>query len=263
MKNLEAIIFDWAGTTVDFGCFAPVQAFIEIFNKRGIEVTIDEARLPMGLPKWEHIKAMLSMPRINALWNTLYNRSFENEDIDLLFQDFEPLLLSSLKNYSTPIPGVVEVIDILKSNHLKIGSTTGYTRKMIEIVKKEAEILGYRPDYCVTTDETQGIGRPYPYMIFENMKALHIKQVNHVVKVGDTLVDIEEGLSAGVWTIGIIIGSSELGLTFEEFDTLSSNDKILAKEKVRSSFNRAGADFVIDSIYELPELLQKIDEKIS
>ena len=33
MRQLEAVIFDWAGTTVDYGCFAPVEAFIKAFER--------------------------------------------------------------------------------------------------------------------------------------------------------------------------------------------------------------------------------------
>ena len=68
MNKIEAVIFDWAGTTVDFGCFAPVNVFIEIFKEVGIEVTMEEARLPMGMLKWDHIKTMLQMERISNLW---------------------------------------------------------------------------------------------------------------------------------------------------------------------------------------------------
>ena len=64
MKKIEAVIFDWAGTTVDFGSTAPVQAFIEAFGKFGIAPTLEEVREPMGMPKWDHIHKMMQMDRI-------------------------------------------------------------------------------------------------------------------------------------------------------------------------------------------------------
>ena len=68
MNKIEGVIFDWAGTTVDFGCFAPVNVFLEIFKNAGVEVTMEEARIPMGMLKRDHIKAMLKMPRISGIW---------------------------------------------------------------------------------------------------------------------------------------------------------------------------------------------------
>ena len=68
MSKIEAVIFDWAGTTVDFGCMAPVQAFMEAFKAEGIVPTMDEIRGPMGMLKRDHVKTMMSMDRIGGLW---------------------------------------------------------------------------------------------------------------------------------------------------------------------------------------------------
>lgn len=64
MNKIKVIIFDWAGTTVDYGCFAPVRAFMEVFKEYGIEPTMEEVREPMGMLKIDHIRTMLNMPRI-------------------------------------------------------------------------------------------------------------------------------------------------------------------------------------------------------
>ena len=68
MGVYKAAIFDWAGTMIDFGSFAPMGVFVEAFQAFGIEVTIDEARAPMGMPKWDHIKAMMATPRVAEAW---------------------------------------------------------------------------------------------------------------------------------------------------------------------------------------------------
>ena len=67
---------------------------------------------------------------------------------------------------------------------------------------------GYAPDFWISPDGVGGRGRPYPYMIFANMQALGLTAVGNVVKVGDTISDIKEGVNAGVWTAGVIEGSS-------------------------------------------------------
>lgn len=262
MSKVEGVIFDWAGTTVDFGCFAPVNVFIDIFKNASIDVTLEEARAPMGMLKIDHIRAMLSMPRISALWEEKYGRVFNEQDVEKLYAEFEPELLSSLREYTDPIPGVVETVQTLKSQGLRIGSTTGYTQSMMNVVVPHAKKKGYDPDYYTTPDETSSVGRPYPYMIYHNMEKLQLSASWKVVKVGDTLSDIREGVNAGVWTVGVIIGSSEMGLSLGQFHALSNEEKAEAVSKTEKSFMQNGADFTIQSIDELPQLIQKINSLI-
>jgi len=138
MNKVEGVIFDWAGTTVDFGCFAPVNVFIDIFKNAGIDVTMEEARAPMGMLKIDHIRAMLSMPRILTLWEEKYKKSFNEQDVENLYAEFEPALMASLSEYTDPIPTVIEAVETLRNQGLKIGSTTGYTNTMMDIVVPNA-----------------------------------------------------------------------------------------------------------------------------
>ncbi len=79
--KLNTVIFDWAGTTVDYGCFAPVRAFVEAFKKFGIEPTVAEVREPMGMLKKDHIRCMMQMLRINNEWQRIYGRTWTEEDV--------------------------------------------------------------------------------------------------------------------------------------------------------------------------------------
>ena len=255
MHKIEAVIFDWAGTTVDFGCFAPLEVFINIFKKKDIDVSIEEARKPMGMLKIDHIRTMLEMDNIEKQWTEKYNRKPNETDVEELYEAFETELMSSLKKYTDPIEHVVTTINKLKENGIKIGSTTGYTREMMEVVTEEAKKKGYAPDYLATAEDVGGYGRPYPYMIFENMKKLEIDSVKKVVKVGDTISDILEGKNAGVFSVGVIEGSSEMGMSQEEYEALSAEEKEAAVKRVKESFLAAGADDVIRTMEELPELV--------
>lgn len=217
---IEAVIFDWAGTTVDYGCFAPVQAFREAFGQFGIPVTMEETRKPMGMLKKDHIRTMLKMERIREAWKTRYGKEPQEEDVNAIYAQFEPKLLGILDRFCTPKPGVLETVERLRKMGIKIGSTTGYTDRMMEIVAPQAARQGYAPDFWISPDGTQGKGRPYPYMIFKNLEKLQVSCVKNAVKVGDTVSDIKEGVNAGVWSAGVIEGSSELGLSEEEFEAL-------------------------------------------
>ena len=256
MENkIEAVIFDWAGTTVDYGCFAPVQAFTEVFKEFGKEPTMDEVRKPMGMLKIDHIRTMLSMERIQNLWQEKYGRPSSEEDVQAMYDVYEAKLLSVLDQYAEVKPGVLEAVAKLRENGVKIGSTTGYTDKMMEIVTKTAKENGYEPNAWFSPDAVNSKGRPYPYMIFENMKKLEIDSVKKVVKVGDTISDILEGKNAGVFSVGVIEGSSEMGMSQEEYEALSAEEKEAAVKRVKESFLAAGADDVIRTMEELPELV--------
>ena len=259
MNKVEGVIFDWAGTTVDFGCFAPVNVFLKVFKDKGIEVSMDEAREPMGMLKRDHIKAILEMNRIKNLWKQKYGRNFNEKDVDALYLSFEPLLIDSLSMFAKPLPHVVEVVEVLRNSGIKIGSTTGYTDKMMDVVLENSKKNGYEPDFWVTPDSTNSCGRPYPYMIYKNIEALKISATWKVIKVGDTKADIIEGLNAGVWSVGVVIGSSQMGLSYREFEDLSQIDKNEVISKTERVFNDAGADFTIKTMKELPELIQKIN----
>lgn len=262
MNEVEAVIFDWAGTTVDFGCFAPVRVFLEVFKNAGIEITIQEARGPMGMLKKDHIRAILQMPRIKNIWHTTYNRDFCEKDVENLYAIFHPLLLNSLKEYSQPLPKVVETVKLLREKGLKIGSTTGYSDSMMKIVTNGAKEKGYEPDYWITPDSTGGYGRPFPYMIFRNIEALRITAPWKVVKVGDTAMDIKEGLQAGTWSVGVVVGSSQMGMSYEEFINCSEIEKNQAIQNTAQAFLEYGADFTIETMKDLPKLIEKINALI-
>lgn len=254
IKDMECVIFDWAGTTVDYGCFAPVQAFVEIFRHFGIEPTMEEVREPMGMLKRDHIKTMLGMKRIHDLWVEKYGKEPTEADVDAMHDLFQEKLMGILDQFADPKPHVVETVAKLRGMGIKIGSTTGYTDAMMEIVVPKAKEQGYEPDAWFSPNAVNNMGRPYPYMIFENMKALQISSVEKVIKVGDTLSDIREGKNAGVYTIGVVEGSSELGMTKEEYEALGEQERENAVQKVTERFLAAGADKVILHMGQLLEL---------
>ena len=258
MPKIEAVIFDWAGTTVDFGSTSPVSAFMEAFRRAGVEVTDEETRAPMGLLKRDHIRTMLRMPRIEKAWREHYNRAPNADDVEALYADFEPALMALLPQHCDLKPQVLETVASLREKGIKIGSTTGFTASMMEVVTQEASKSGYRPDMVVTADDTKGFGRPWPYMVFENMRRLGLQDVRRIVKVGDTVSDMREGKNAGLIAVGVVEGSSIIGLDKASWDKLSYMDRFALRKKARETFFANGADFVIDTMGELPGLIEAI-----
>jgi len=262
LQHVKAVFMDWAGTMVDYGCLCPLDVFLEVFNKKGIAVSQEEAREPMGLPKRDHIKKICEMDRIANAWEMKYGRFPNEKDVDGLYADFEPALLSILPSYNKLIPGAAETAQWLQKNGIKIGSTTGYTREMMDIVVPSAKQQGYDPDSVVTSDEVPA-GRPKPWMIFRNAMNLGVYPLSHTVKIGDTLNDINEGINAGTWVVGVVKGSSELGMTEKEVNECDPDILLKKMEAIKRRFKRAGADYVIESIGQLKEVIPKIDLQIS
>jgi phosphonoacetaldehyde hydrolase len=249
---------DWAGTAVDFGCFAPVEAFIKAFDEKKIRLSVEEVRRPMGKAKIEHIRTLLQMENIRSQFFHTCHREWTFDDVTEINRLFERNLFHTLDHYATPVKGVIEVIDTLRRQGIKIGSTTGYTRAMMDIVQTEAGKQGYKVDCCVTPDGLPA-GRPAPFMIFGNMIRLNVPHLDSVVKVGDTIEDIREGLQAKVHVVGVITGSNELGLSEDEIDEMPEIQLNKKKEIVRNRMLEAGAHHVIDSIGELPHLIHFIN----
>lgn len=255
MRKFDAVIFDWAGTTVDYGSFAPVRAFMEVFREYGVEPTVEEIRKPMGMLKLDHIRTMLNMPRIQKRWKEVHGAEPSDRDAQAMYEIFEEKLMGILERYTEPKPDTLSAVARLRKMGIAIGSTTGYTDKMMAVVAPAAKSKGYAPDAWFSPDSTGQKGRPYPYMIFKNMEALGISDVRRVLKVGDTTSDIREGKSAGVLTAGVVIGSSQMGLSREEFEALSEAEKEEKCKAVEKSFLEAGADKVFRTLNELAEFV--------
>lgn len=262
MKRIECVIFDWAGTVVDYGCFAPVAAFIESFNAIDVPVSAAETRAYMGLTKLEEIRALFNLEHVRCEFREKFGRDYNEEDVQGRYKDFQQILYNTLGQYASPLPGVVETVGQLRKQGIKIGSTTGYTRKMMDIVIPAAEKQGYKTDHCVTSDNLPG-GRPNPYMIYQNMIDLAVPSVDYVVKCGDTIADIREGVNAKVKSVGIILGSNEMGLTLEETQALPAEALRQRMDEVRRRMLDAGADAVLDSITDLPQYIDKLNESLN
>ena len=98
---LKAVILDWAGTTVDYGSRAPAVAFVEVFAARGVEISIEEARGPMGRAKRDHIRAITEVPRVASAWRFVHGMPCTDEDIDELYADFLPMQLRCIGGIRT------------------------------------------------------------------------------------------------------------------------------------------------------------------
>jgi phosphonoacetaldehyde hydrolase len=260
--KLQAAILDWAGTVLDFGCMAPAQVFVAVFERQGVPVTLEEARGPMGTYKRVHIETMTRMPGVAARWRAKHGRAASEADIDRMYEDFVPLQLKCLSEFSTLIPGALDAVAALRQRGLKIGTTTGYSREMVEINLKDAAVQGYRPDHTVAATEVPA-GRPSPAMALLNVIHLGLSPVEACVKVDDTRPGIEEGLNAGMWTIGLAVSGNEVGLPLGEWRKLSKTEQERLREGAATRLYQSGAHYVVDSIADIMPCIDDIEARLA
>lgn len=255
--TIKGVVFDWAGTIIDFGSFAPMGAFVEAFAAFQVKVTIDEARAPMGMAKRDHIKAMVEMERVAQEWEKVRGHKPTEEDIDEIYKIFVPLNEKVAAKYATLVPGALEIFDNLRGRGFKIGTTTGYTRSIMENVLPVVKEQGFEPDTLVCSDDLKE-GRPGPLGMYQCCVDLCVYPVTSLIKVDDTVPGILEGVSAGCITVGVALSGNYAGKTPEEISSLSEDEKEALRKPAADKLKEAGADHIIDTVADLPKLLDDI-----
>lgn len=258
-RALQAVVFDWAGTTVDFGCQAPVRAIIDAFREFGVSVTMDEVREPMGMGKRDHIIALLAMPRIAEQWRVVHGVLPEIPDIEMIYDRVKSIMNTIISVYSDPINGVIDAVQTMRNLSLRIGSCTGYPREIAEKVAACARKYGYIPDVMVCASDVPQ-GRPAPDMCCEVLRMLNVTDPSRAVKVGDTVQDVFEGRRAGMWVIGVTISGSLSGMTYAQVKKMSETQRLLLHTRLSDELIEAGAHFTVPEVAASLPILRNIDD---
>lgn len=255
---LKAVVFDWAGTMVDFGSLAPMGAFVTLFQSHGVDLSVDEARIPMGLPKWHHIQALGRLPRITQAWQAVHGRPFTDADVDALHEEFTPMSARSAAAHAQCIPGVLPTISSLRNWGLKIGSTTGYTRAIMDQVVPVATGEGLQVDNLVCADDLLE-GRPGPMGMYRCFLDLQVWPASSVIKVDDTVPGLMEGRHAGCWTVGIATTGNAAGLSLQQWIALSPAQRQQTTQRAHLTLEAAQPDFIVDSVADLLDVVHHIE----
>jgi len=259
---VRAVVLDWAGTAVDYGCVGPVAVFIEVFARRGVQVTTAEARGPMGLMKKDHVRRMCETASVAAKWRAAHGRDPQEADVEAMYQEVEPLMVSSVGRTADPVPGLADALTAFRRAGIGIGSCTGYTTPIMRVLVEEARKRGYQPDSVVCPSQVPA-GRPYPWMCYQNAINLQVYPMEAMVKIGDTVSDIHEGLNAGMWTVGVTRTGNELGLTEAEAAALHPADLTKRLIAIGGRLRSEGAHYVADGIWECPALIEDINHRLA
>ncbi len=262
--KVKGLVLDWSGTTADAYVLAPAVVFVQVFKKHGVEITMAEARGPMGLRKDLHIKALTEEPALRARWRGVHGKDPDQGNVDAMFADFVPMQLDCLRQYTTLLPGVAEVTRKLQKQGLKIGSTTGFVRSMVDILEADAKKQGYAPDASVAGDEVAHGARPKPFMVYRNLDLMDVHPIQSVVKVDDTVSGIGEALEAGCWGVGIARYSNYVNVdSLAHAESLSEADMARRVAETREILRQSGAHYVIDDFVQLLEVIDDVNERLA
>jgi phosphonoacetaldehyde hydrolase len=262
--KVKALILDWSGTTADAYVLAPAVVFVDVFKKHGVEISMAEARGPMGLRKDLHIKALTEVPEIAERWKGVHGNHPGQAEVDAMFADFVPMQLECLREYTALLPGVAETTQKLQAEGIKIGSSTGFIRSMVDILEEDAKKQGYVPDASVAGDEVEHGARPKPFMVYKNLDMLDVHPIQSVVKVDDTVSGVGEALEAGCWGVGIARYSNYMDVdSIAHEKTLSDAEIQRRLAFTRETLRKAGSHYVIDTFDQLPAVIEDVNTRLA
>ena len=262
--KVKGIVLDWSGTTADAYVLAPAVVFVEVFKKHGVEISMAEARGPMGLRKDLHIKELTQVPEIAERWKGVHGSYPDQGSVDAMFADFVPMQLACLREYTALLPHVAEVTQKFQKDGIKIGSSTGFVRSMVDILEVDAKTQGYTPDASVAGDEVEHGARPKPFMVYRNLDLMDIHPIQSVVKVDDTVSGVGEALEAGCWGVGIARYSNYMDIdSMAHYESLSEAEIERRLMATREILRKAGAHYVIDTFDQLPEVIADVNARLA
>jgi phosphonoacetaldehyde hydrolase len=261
-NRIKAVILDWAGTVLDHGSRAPMGAFVEAFARFGVTISIADARGPMGMAKRDHIRLVGTAPAVAAAWRAKHGRDFDEAAIDAIFDVFEPLNVAAVEAHSALIPGVRDALGWCTARGIRIGSTTGYTRPIMERLAPLAAAQGFAPEVMVCAGDLAA-GRPAPLQMWQAMAAMGIWPASRVIKLDDTPPGIGEARAAGCWAVGVALTGNIAGLDSGQLAALDPPAREALRRAATDTLLRAGAHMVVDSAAELPAVVACIEARLA
>jgi phosphonatase-like hydrolase len=238
-EKIELVVFDLAGTTVDdtiHGLPLVTVAMTEAFASRGIKISPEQVNKYRGMDKKQALSCLLKecqeIQMNNCDSDKLKNIN-DNAFLDAMFKDFKLALNSHLININKEIPGTTEIFYWLKTRGIKIAVGSGFPH---DVVLALVEKLGWKNlVQYVSSAEQEGYSRPHPSLVHSAMKHCSVTDKRNVLKVGDTVMDVEEGNNAGCRTVAVLTGT-----------------------QTESTLKQSNPDYIINSVADLPKLLEQL-----
>ena len=253
---IRCCIFDLGGTLVDKYSLLPFISLSNSFRKYNIEVPDYVLAKDMGKKKLDHIQSICNDSFIKENYNSI-------NPLDI-YKEFNKIQYETMTKHMDIIPETKKCIHYLDDKSIRTGITTGFNKEQMDIAVKLLQDNDIVIENAVSSSCISNMSRPYPHMINKNMEQLRISHPKHVLKIDDTEVGIQEGINAGCYTVGVARWSINMEVfTYAEKYLLSTSNKDAQGrleyklDQSRKKLKDAGADFVIDTLDELPSIIDR------
>ncbi|HCM34848.1 HAD-IA family hydrolase [Chryseobacterium sp.] len=222
MKNIELLVLDMAGTTIDEDNVV-YKTLTNAVNDYGYEVSLDKV-----------LSTCAGMEKLEAITILLREINCNEEDAPAIFENFSSQLKESYRNLEVkPINGTEDFLLKMKAKNKKIVLNTGYTSEIAhQLLNKLNWMENIHFDALITADDVLE-SRPSPEMIHLAMKKFNITEADKVLKAGDSVIDVEEGKNAGC------------GLTIA----------VLSGAQSRTELEKAEPDYILKTISEAENII--------
>ena len=257
---IKACIFDLGGTIVDRYSLIPLLSLKKVFNNRGISINNSLIKDCIGEHKKDYIPKIVNHKFISNQWFQRYDDYPDEFDMNILHNDFHMAQNEYLDQMVDVLPETKECINYLNFNYINTGVTTELNKEDMNIIKNKLQNRKIFLDSYISS--TCLYGQPYnpSYMIQQTMENLGIMNPKQIIKIDDTEIGIEEGKLAGCLTVGVARWSINMGIiTIDDAYGLSIYEIQDQLKNSRKILRDSGADYVIDTLDELPRIIEEIN----
>jgi len=242
---MRGVVLDVAGTVVDFGSRAPLLAMRETFAANlGITPPDAMLRASMGKNKREHLRDLCL-----ALDNSNAGGACIESLVDALYGDLDerlPLWVAQRNEWTSP--SVPRVLAELRSMNVAVGFCTGYDDVMVQPFRRLLDrSFGTSHGMPVVTASHVQRGRPHPDMAVLVAELMGVEPA-HCLKVGDTVMDMQEGIAAGMRPIGVLDSGNEVGMDKDAWGALDDLEQDRMRRHASLVLTRAGAIATIKTV---------------
>ncbi len=243
LNKYSAVIFDLSGVLIDFGVHVPVMAIDRAFKNHGIYIPEKNIRQNIGMNQEHHIKALCNFNKCSNNFESIYT-DYQNE---LVVLNYSP-------EFTTPLTGAVNATHILKELGYKVGITTFYNRNIFSVIDKQIKKHDLYYDTVVCNNDVI-LGKPEPFMLYKIMDRLQIP-AKKIIKVGESYLNVYEGLNAKVDTINVIDSSNIMGMDEQIFDDSCNIIKNVKRmDVINNLMNYPMPKYFITSVDEIYKML--------
>lgn len=220
-KAYQLAVFDIAGTTVKDRDYVAI-AFIEAFQHYGIDLQVKEISPLMGFKKTDAIERVLIDKQVVHTVNVI-------EDIHNHFVNAMVSFYATAHEVE-PLPGAEDIFRLLHEKGIRVALNSGFPRVIVDAI---VDRLGWMEngliDGYIASDEVE-MGRPFPIMIHQLMKQFGVESPAAVIKIGDTMVDIQEGRMAAC---GLVLAVTTGAYTREQLAEYSPDHILDSLDEIR------------------------------